>query len=183
MERYSFDSYKPTTDSQERALGVARRVVEIAKSGTTDPAMVVLSGGPGVGKTHLIEAIRYGLSASGLKYDYFSGHVPYEPKGGLPIVVGDDAFSQFDRLGGKVIDPSSAEVGALNNAVLNTWYPESSLVVMSSNFSLQAIQTALSEFDTIGRASSRLQEMAQRGADIRIEADDHRTSGLIQSIF
>lgn len=184
--RHSFESYEPKTDSQARALDVAKRVVRLANEPTGSPAIVVLSGNPGIGKTHLLESIKREIGDSGVPYEESVG-------GQLPSVanknpdcrlfLGDDIFSRCDRLGGEFRDTSWSQVSALNELTLNDWYPNGKLVVLTSNFSLKAILVALNEFDRIGRSVSRLREMASRGADVPILGEDHRASSDIVSLF
>lgn len=183
MSRYSFESYVPETESQTSALAVARKVLDIARTDISQPLMVVFSGGPGVGKTHLIEAIRDGLSEDGIDHDYFSGRVPANKLKGNKVVIGDDAFSTVDKISGYMGSPSWPELHALNDRVLDDWYPDASLVVFSSNFPLGAIREALGKYDKIGRASSRLSEMSSRGVDVPITGADHRQSQAVLSLF
>ena len=183
---YSLESYKPQTPSQERALVVAKKVVDIARSysqeSDTKPAIVVFSGNPGVGKTHLLEGIRLGLKTNAAEALHFSGSVTKAGKGDSnKIITGDDVFSGLDSLdkyGG-----SFGEMKALNELILDEWYPAGRLAILTSNFSLTEIQAGLTAQDSIGRASSRLDEMARRGADIAIAGPDHRGSVAIESMF
>lgn len=189
--RYSFDTYIPGTPSQERALKIARHVSTLAvtayneSSASTEPAIVVFSGKPGVGKTHLIEAIRGELDERGVAYDSFASVVPH--RGSQPlkqrVILGDDAFSRYAELSANVESSSYGELSSLKEHVLNDWYPEGSLVVISSNFALATIQEQLTNTDPIGRATSRLIEMAKRGADVPISGQDYRAVGEVDSLF
>lgn len=187
-ERYSFEDYKPATESQERALVIARNLVELASDSTiAGPALVVFSGKPGVGKTHLLESIKSGLGNRNVSYEesrggkLFLGMANQNPN--ARVFLGDDVFSESDRLSAELGSASWSEINALNKLVLNDWYPNNKLIVLTSNFPLEAIVSAMKEFDNMGRTSSRLKEMAQRGADVPIEGDDYRSSSNVESLF
>lgn len=186
--RYSFEDYKPATESQERALDVAKNVVRLASNPTiAGPALVVFSGKPGVGKTHLLKSIKSGLGNRRVSYEesrggkLFLGMANQNPN--ARVFLGDDIFSRYDRLSGKLTSTSWGEISTLNDLVLNDWYPNNKLIVLTSNFPLEAIVSAMKEFDNMGRTSSRLKEMAQRGADVPIEGDDYRSSSNVESLF
>lgn len=188
--RYRFEDYRPENESQERALKIARSVSDIAvkyadETVTTSPAIVVFSGSPGVGKTHLIESIKTDLSDSGINFESFSGQIPHHRTRGARgrIIVGDDAFSRHEQLNGTLGSSCWSEVQSLNEHLLEDWYPDGSLVILGSNFDLPTIQQALRASDGIGRASSRLDEMARRGADVPILGPDHRSTSEIASLF
>lgn len=183
---YSLETYQPQTASQERALVVAKKVLDIAQSYVSGeqakPAIVVFSGQPGVGKTHLLEGIHAGLQSDGISTARFSGNVSKIPKGDdAKIVLGDDAFSNVDTL--SKYGGAFTEMKALNDLILDEWYPNGRLAVMTSNFSLAEIQAGLTVHDAIGRASSRLDEMARRGADVHIEGPDYRGTVAVESLF
>jgi|GEM_PF-3018319 len=147
--------------------------------------MVVFSGKPGTGKTHLFESIRNELCKRDIPHDIFRSAIPHSSEHQLRrrIVLGDDAFSRYDELRSDISSSSFGELSLLNSHIIDNWYPNGTLVVMTSNFSLSAIQERLEDIDTMGRALSRLSEMARRGADVPIEGPDYRVQGQIDSIF
>ncbi len=189
--RYSFDTYKPANESQTRALQVAQKASRLAiehyadESVVTEPAIIVFSGSPGVGKTHLLESIRKQLDSRDIPHTDFNGAIPpnnFSPVKGR-IIIGDDAFSAHNKLSSTVGNASAAELRYLNANVLDRWYPDGSLVIMSSNFTLEEMQLRLRELDDVGRASSRLDEMARRGADVPITGADYRATSGVESLF
>ncbi len=171
--RYSFEGYIPKNESQKRALYVAKRVVELYNSSdfqsNPQPAIVIFSGPPGVGKTHLLESIRGGVNTS-------------SSSDSSPPIFIDDLFSKHTELTGREHSESKQPLIEFGKKIMGL-YESGSLLIATSNFTLEKIITELNMVDTIGRASSRLNEMASRGADVPISGEDHRTSEQIRSLF
>lgn len=177
----TFESYYPTTDQQEQAkkslLDLANEIIackdrdrvwELFRGGK----LIVLSGSPGTGKTHLLRSfvrkivaerpefselfyVEFGnMAGAQISQDDTINSISWRsfPRGNYPIGVIDDAFfdvSNIDRLDGI----------AIGNIVklISTCLDNSRLCIMNSNFSFaNGIEQVIAKNDPTGRISSRL---------------------------
>lgn len=193
----TFDKFVPQTDSQRDAMTAMQTIADqlvaasdyITESGISSPfnaaSMFVLAGGPGRGKTHLLESVinEVGQKAPGVLskmylcrnklYSAMAGGLVYEGMfDDCPIVLLDDLFSN-------VSSPSklhpSTEIAPLMNFI--AWcYEKRVLTIATSNFSfLEEILPRIKQADPVGRIYSRCQEvMVAHAGEVVIDGPDYR---------
>lgn len=192
-----FENYQPLTESQKKALAFFKNISSIltesdmAKRIISDEfpfptaAFYVFSGKPGVGKTHLMEAVVNGLTAQNPKLrdrifllrDNFttmmygmSGDNFFNNK---PIILLDDLYAEIQGPEGL---KGFGYVEKLTQFLMQV-YERRSLVIASSNFPfIENVLPLVRQHDIIGRSTSRIAEMFGRGGvgELEIKGPDYR---------
>jgi len=200
-----FAKYVPKTEAQTQALELAKSIAGALVDGegkititgndyrTHSPfdnsILYVLSGKPGVGKTHLIESILNDLKARAPSlYDISClrrGPLPFVASGsahdgdfdGKPLIFLDDVWADKSS----VKDLNNDNIRSLMGVI--TWaYERRAMIVMTTNFPfVSEILPVIKQHDPVGRVVSRTQEMLdQRACEINIEGPDHRAQKTSQ---
>lgn len=191
----TFDSYRPLTDSQKEAMkcmaNLSESLIErqAAFEGQENPmphaGVMVLVGGVGVGKTHLIESVINDISqrAPNLRNRCFlqRGSLTTAVVGGslereltkTPILFVDDAYAEKQNLS----DLSDFDIKSLMDFFTSV-YEKRSLIIFTSNFPILS-DTGLLErirrIDKVGRITSRCKELiAVGGGEIFVNGPDYR---------
>lgn len=189
----TFELFVPKTDSQRQAFEAAKKIAESivrnadsyasGMSPLASAKLLMLDGPPGVGKSHLIEAIinyvathapqacgAIYLSRYNFTHEHLSDGYDYEHK---PIVFLDDLYVEH-------VDPRRMHIATDLRAMsswIKTLYEKRVLCVMSSNFSMtQHVFPRVAQADTIGRIASRVAELLKTAGEIHVDGPDHRAS-------
>lgn len=186
-----FSTYQPQTDSQAEALkrftaladAIARKSRSVVEN--TYPfehgRIIFVSGNPGVGKTHLVEALINELTQREPdlveRIFLFRGNFThanianFSDFGGCPIVIIDDLFAERQSI--EKLHPN-VEIKVLMQ-LITAVYDERRLVLVTSNFPLmQGIVEKILAADAVGRVSSRLRELMANSGELIIEGRDYR---------
>ncbi len=188
----TFDSFVPQNKTQKKVADDLRQLADnIAKhprildagSPFEQGRIIVLWGGPGVGKTHLLEAtinhIRV-VNPAAVKRMYMSRfpltheHISYSngfDYNGCNVVFLDDVYSEFtdlSRLSDVTDIPSFMKL-------VTVVYERRLLVVVTSNFNFtDGIVARTAKVDKIGRALSRPRELMANSGELHIVGSDYR---------
>lgn len=187
----TFQAYSPTHPSQEAAANHLNRLVTglVAKQASIMCAprpfergrMIFLQGPPGLGKTHLLEAVVNALREQAPELHKATVMIPgntftttvcsldeeiYAP---AKIVLLDDLFQKYSSIS----DLSSYEMGLLRTWIMSL-YERGQLAILSSNHSLDALMALVEQSDKVGRVKSRLHEMMAGVGRLVLEGDDYR---------
>ena len=187
----TFQAYNPTHPSQEVAVNLLKRLVtglvNKESSIVSSPRpfergrMVFLQGPPGLGKTHLLEAVVNALREQAPRLHEATVLVPgklfavtvrsFEEEIYAPakIILLDDLFQTHSSID----DVSGHEIGLVSNWVMSL-YEHGQLAILSSNHSLDALMTRVEMNDKVGRVKSRLHEMMAGVGRLVLEGDDYR---------
>jgi DNA replication protein DnaC len=191
----TFANYVPKTPSQTEAAQIFQKVagliIEQANNIRTSeypfPHARLLSffGGPGRGKSHLMEALVNDIlqQAPDLKEkifllrEDFTNAMRGQPGAALnafdgkPIILIDDLFSECQSV--EDLHPKS-EVMHLMRFIAEA-YERRPLIITTSNFPfVKGIIEKIQEVDTVGRATSRCDEILSRGGEVEIAGPDGR---------
>jgi DNA replication protein DnaC len=142
--------------------------------------MIFISGPPGVGKTHLIEALINAVVAGNAQLSskilLLRGNFTRMHSGsfadfmGCPIVIIDDLYAERQSL--DMLDASDLSV--LMRLVMDV-YESRRLVLLTSNFVLKkGVEKFIQDGDLVGRASSRLAELMANSGAVAIDGEDYR---------
>ena len=186
----TFESFNPQNKVQEEAKTTMQKLVSkiVAKvklaSGKLNfdhARLISISGEPGLGKTHLLEAfinefrnndidpenLIY-LSRGNFTLDNISKISDFDQK---PIIVIDDLFSEHQSV--EPLGPTT-DLDCLSK-FLSFAYEDRRLIITSSNLALGEILKRVEEIDKIGRINSRANEMMAGLPEIKVEGKDYRT--------
>jgi len=179
-----FETYRAVTESQQQALDLCRAFAEEvagadARERMPFPSASLLSitGPPGVGKSHLLEAIvahvaevNPGMAGRILLHRRQPGGSTIPGSSyGFPVVLIDDAFSSLDDAGMIVYGLDGED---LIRQLLDA-YDKRVWVVINSNFSfVEHLPRLLAAKDKQGRAASRIKEIG--GGVIHVAGPDAR---------
>lgn len=178
----TFNSYKINNESQENAVKKLKKVCEYIKETKADfkqARAMFIHGGPGLGKTHLLNSIvnecqefkdnicflRSNIDSTfGMIYD---GMIPEHKT----ILMLDDMFSEYHSI--DQLHPAT-DIRSLINLIYMA-YENKKLLIMNSNFNLvDNIIPMIERVDKQGRITSRLKEMMALSGSIEIIGQDYR---------
>lgn len=186
-----FDSYEPGTESQQEAL---ERFTRLAAAITNSAEKILssaypfehgrfifVSGNPGVGKTHLLEALINEVTGNvpelARRIYLFRGRFTVRNISGIsdfdkcPIVVVDDLYAEYQTIDD--LHPRT-DIKVLMEMITMV-YEKRQLVIFSSNFPLmEGIEERIRSVDTLGRTTSRLKELLANSGEMEIQGEDHR---------
>lgn len=183
----TFESFKPQNEQQEDvksglqklALAVRKKILN---GGRLDNAKLInLYGGPGRGKTHLLEAFLNMVKPEKNSKDLInstSNHVyllegtrlatwQYRDLDEVRVLAIDDLFQRQQR----VDQISQSDIKSVMAGIYRA-YEKRQLVITTSNFPTNGVLDLIQAQDEIGRVRSRILEMAI-GA-IELTGDDYR---------
>lgn len=186
----TFESFKPKTDSQNKALLLMQKVAEqlvekrmkiVSERYPFDNAkMLTLVGDPGRGKTHLVEALVNYLrvNAPEILQKVFLSREDFaiinagvmNPYGNCPVVILDDFFAERQSVE-KLHD---MDIQKFMEFVRRS-YEERRLLIFTTNFPFQGgILKRVQKIDTTGRIVSRLTEILGNSGEIEVTGEDYR---------
>lgn len=189
-----FDTYVPKTDSQRDAMHTMKKLAQslvdlqdVFKTSTnpfSKAAFFVLSGGPGLGKSHLLEALIHEVEESApnvldhmfLLRESFTLHTI----GGVgsstfdrrPIVLIDDLFSQHPSV--DKLCPAT-DIKGLAQYIAYA-YENRVVTIATCNFPfIDSILPKIKESDPVGRITSRCAEViTANSGELTMDGPDHR---------
>jgi len=189
-----FDGYKPSTDIQSQALqtmqGLAQNFIHLkdqfAKSSNpfASGAFFVLSGGPGRGKSHLLEALIQDVSEHApnvkdrmfLLRKSFVSHtitgVGKQTFNDCPIVLIEDLFSDHQSV--ESLHPAT-DIKYLSQYIAYA-YDNRVVTIATCNFPfMDGILPKIQEVDKVGRISSRCAELITvNSGEFKMDGPDYR---------
>lgn len=198
-----FSNFSPQTPEQEEALRTFRNMADtivsneasFGHSGSpfTDGSLWVVSGKPGTGKTHLLEALinevvsrapslrsqMYLLRDSLTRHGVGTGIHDYSVDS-KPIIFIDDAFADHHSVETLHVRTDLQILMSLITYV----YESRSLCLVTTNFPfLNGILPRIKEADPVGRIYSRCQEiLVARAGEMEIKGPDYREIIAIQTL-
>ena len=186
----TFESFEPQNEVQEKAKQIMQDLVSkiltkvesaSGKLNFDHARLISISGKPGLGKTHLLEAfinefrnndidpenLIY-LSRGNFTGQNFMGDFAFD---GKPIIVIDDLFSEHQSVDSfsSIIDIDTI------SKFLSFAYEDRRLIITSSNLASEEIFNKVKEVDEVGRVTSRVNEMMAGLPEIKVEGKDYRT--------
>lgn len=187
-----FDTYVAKTETQVHALrtmqAIAGNFLSLRNkfSECSNPfvggAFFVLSGRPGTGKSHLLEALVTDVGEKApnvldhmflLRRDFSLQTASGVTKGtfGRPIVLIDDLFREHQS----VSDLSRFDIQCLSNYIAYA-YDNRLVTVATCNFPfMDGILARIEAHDKVGRISSRCAELiAVHSGEVQMDGPDHR---------
>lgn len=160
---------------------ISRRVVSgknILVPGLDTGKIINLQGNPGLGKTHLLEAIVNFLKNKGVEIRDLESLIYFDRQFGTtslidqnhPIVLIDDLFKNTQSAG----DLNDYQIKDFSKLVTRV-YEEQILLVTSTNLDVMSILNRVEELDRVGRVSSRMKELTNGGvSNFELTGDDYR---------
>ncbi len=184
----SFEKYDP---EQEKFVQVVKRLADqiVAKADAicTQPypfehaRLLIFWGEPGVGKTHLIEALvnhvkqaapqvlaKMYLARENFTHANLSSTGSY---GNAPIVIIDDLFAESHGLD-QLHDATDIRCFM---EFIKKMYEERRLIIITTNFAFkEGIVERVKKVDKVGRIVSRLNEILSRSGEFEFSGEDYR---------
>jgi hypothetical protein len=161
-EKPSFENYLPGTESQKDALDIMRRVADFTlryytNGEETAPVAIYLSGEPGVGKKHLLQATDTFLQSHNVEAAYWRYHIQpvFEARFPKKIHIVENLKTNM------LIDN-------FNEAIVKYFYPRGNLVIISSITALDGLKKAIKAEGDSKQAVICFDEMISRGENIHI---------------
>lgn len=189
-----FDTYKPNTESQRDAMQTLQAIsdqfvgLKDQFSRNANPfgsgAIFVLSGGPGRGKSHLLEALIQDVTERApnvvdnmfLLRKSFVHHtitgITKDTFGNRPIVLIDDLFSEHQSVSS--LHPST-DIKYLSQYIAYA-YENRIVTIATCNFPfMDGILPKIEEVDKVGRIASRCAELiTANSGEFQIDGPDYR---------
>jgi len=143
--------------------------------------MIILWGNPGVGKTHLQEAIvnhiaqvnpavlaRLYLSRYDFTLENLSSAFSY---GGCPVILIDDMYARHQSV--ESLHPNT-DLDSFKKFISRV-YENRCLVIVTTNFQFKdGILQRVKSIDKIGRVTSRMNELMACSGEIHLKGPDYR---------
>lgn len=189
-----FDTYKPSTDSQRQAIETIQAISDqlvglkdqFARSANpfASGAMFVLTGGPGRGKSHLLEALVHDVAERApsvvekmflLRKSFVSHTITGVGKhtfGNSPIVLIDDLFSEHQSVSS--LHPAT-DIKYLSQYIAFA-YENRIVTIATCNFPfMSGILPRIEESDKVGRIASRCAELITvNSGEFQMDGPDYR---------
>lgn len=175
-----FENFEPQNDSQKVAKNFLEKLAEyLTKNKIPDAVIIWIQGAPWLWKSHLLNSFNNQLrdnkidSCDNLNDEHFLTLEKYKAS---DIILIDDLFQNLNSLD-KV---STFDINNLSRLIFHI-YENKKILIITSNFDINAILDKISSEDKVWRLRDRITELLSHTQPIKLEWESYRKKKALES--